>query len=244
MDYTNRIKSLLAKAQHASTPRAEAEVAAAMAAKLMLKHGIDEATARAERGTGPEEIIMDHMDLPGDHGTVLVEALAPIVFAMGGQAVFASHSNRLTIVGTDTLLDSLASLLTCLTLQMVSASNKSGDQAEKQLRANHPKWSDDQIFDSVDEHVWDYTRGFGKGVADKILARRGEVIDESPGNALVLQTEADRTKAAFARMFPNVGALRPKKVGDWAAQAAGRAAGRKADLGDGRVTGNMVKALS
>ncbi|MBO2461163.1 DUF2786 domain-containing protein [Actinomadura violacea] len=237
MDYVGKIQALLNKAEHPNTPPAEAEAAAAMAAKLMKAKGIEEAQIRSSKGQDPEEITLMVMEMPIEHGTVYYEAVYPLIVAMGGEALADTHKGEMTIVGTSSLLDSLTVLLTSLSLQMNSAFNAAGDKREAELRKLHPGWDDQQVWDAVDQWCWDYIRGWGAGVAEKIRARVGELADEAPGNALVLQTEADRIRAAYRKMFPHTVKLTGARKQHYLATAQGRQDGRNADIGDARVDG-------
>src|SRR5262245_6156970 len=56
----DRVRKLLAKAEHPSTPPAEAEAMSAKAAELMARHAIDEALldeARSDRSTPERRIV-------------------------------------------------------------------------------------------------------------------------------------------------------------------------------------------
>ncbi|MEV5710122.1 DUF2786 domain-containing protein [Actinoallomurus sp. NPDC052274] len=240
-DYAKKIKALRAKANHKNTPPEEAQALLAKVAELMMRHSIDEAALREERGDAPEEVTVATLDLPKEHGTVLMDAVYPMILAMGGEAIVIK--DVFTMVGTPSLLENLTTLFISLNNQMVTAANKAGDVHEAKLRKEHPRWSDDLINDKVDQFVWDYVRGYGKGVADKIRARRGEVINEAPGNALVLQTEEERIKAAFDLMYPHRKSMRGEALRNFDAIEAGRRAGRNADIGDTRVANNATRAI-
>ncbi|WP_242890777.1 DUF2786 domain-containing protein [Actinomadura litoris] len=240
MDYVSKIQALLAKAEHPNTPRPEAEAAAAMAAKLMKEKGIEEAQIRDSQGRDPEEITLMIMDLPTEHGTVMVEAIYPMVRAMGAESLYNPSVSEYTVVGTQSLLDSIKILITTVQLQMVGAANAAGDKHEAKLRKAHADWTEDQILDATDQWVWDYIRGYGKGLSDKISERVGELKDEAPGNALVLQSEADRTRRWFEQKFPNTQKLTPMRLQNWDATKKGIADGRNTDIGDGRVDGGKA----
>lgn len=237
MDYVGKIQALLAKAEHPNTPRAEAEAAAAMAAKLMKAKGIEEAQIRETRGDDPEEITLLIIELPTDHESVFFEAVAPMLKAMGAEAICDTYKGEMTVVGTRTLLGSIEILIASVQVQMVGAANKAGDEYESKLRVEQPRWSDDQIGDATDQWVWDYFRGYGAGLAEKIRARVGDLADEAPGNALVLQTEADRIRQWFRQAYPHTSPLKGQRVKHGDAVAKGMQDGRNTDIGDTRVDG-------
>ncbi|MGI5201659.1 DUF2786 domain-containing protein [Spirillospora sp. CA-108201] len=235
MDYVGKIQSLLAKAEHPNTPREEAEAAAAMAAKLMKAKGIEEAQIREARGDAPEEITILILELPTDHETVFFETVYPMLKAMGAEAICDSYSGEMTVVGTRSLLASIEILIASVQLQLVGAANKAGDEHEAKLRRQHRDWSEDRIADMTDQWVWDYIRGYGLGLGDKIRARVGDLADEAPGNALVLRTEADRIRDWYKQAFPHTSKLKGQRVKNTDAIAQGRQDGRNTDIGDTRV---------
>ncbi|MEU6033987.1 DUF2786 domain-containing protein [Actinomadura sp. NPDC047616] len=241
-NYKKMIKALLDKAEHPNTNPEEAAACAAKAAELMMRFGIDAAQLRKESGRKPEDIEMFTLELPGDHGTVLIEALYPIAQAMGAKCVVIDGD--LVMVGTVSMLENLEILLASLQLQMIGSSNAAGDAHEAKLRKQHPDWDDELIADMTDRWVWDYIRGFGRGVAEKIAKKRQIIIDESPGNELVLQTEQDRIRAQFHKMFPHLRPMRQQGYSSAAAQREGFAAGKMADVGDGYVGGQATRALT
>ncbi|WP_141575885.1 DUF2786 domain-containing protein [Actinomadura sp. WMMA1423] len=234
-DYVGTIRALLNKAEHPNTPREEAEALAAKAAKLMKAKGIEEAQIRAARGDAPEEVTLLILELPTEHETVFFETVYPMLKAMGAEALCDTYSGEMTVVGTRSLLASIEILISSVQLQMVGAANKAGDEHEAKLRRQHRDWSEDRIADVTDQWVWDYIRGYGLGLGDKIRARVGELADEAPGNALVLRTEADRIRDWYKQKFPHTGKLSTQRVRNGDAIAKGRQDGRNTDIGDARV---------
>lgn len=242
-DYRKIIQALLNKAQDHAVTQEEAAILMGKVAELMMRHGISEEEIRQKTGRGPEELTVLKLDLPGDHGTVIIEALWPICQAFGAKGVVTG--NMLTLVGTVSMLGNLEIMIASLELQMVSAANKFADAFEEKARKQNPTWTESRIANTTDRQMWDFIRGYGDGVASKIARKRQEIIDETPGNALVLRTEADRIKAAFTEMFPNLSSMRGTKYSSAEAKAAGFAAGKQADIGDTRVGGNSgTRALT
>ncbi|WP_433145114.1 DUF2786 domain-containing protein [Actinomadura nitritigenes] len=241
-DYKKVIRNLLAKAEHPNTPRAEAEAAAAKAAELMIRLGIDQATAREEAGKRPEDVEMLRLKLQDDHGTVLLQAFNPIAKAMGAETI--AIDGDLIMVGTVSLLNNLDMILKVVEIQMYGAANAAGEEYFAKLKKQHPTWSEDRIGDTTDSWVWDFFRGYGEGVAEKIRSKRQMIIDESPSNALVLRKDDVRIKDAYNKQFPSRGSVRVRAIHDNSAYSRGHAAGRKADLGDGHVAGRTAGMLN
>ncbi|MFI0406606.1 DUF2786 domain-containing protein [Actinomadura sp. 3N508] len=236
-DFVGKIKALLAKAEHPNTSPAEAEAYMALAAKLMKAKGIEEAHIRETRGDDPEEITLLVVELSIDHGTVMCEAVSPMIKAMGAEALYNSYTGELTVVGTRSLLGGIEILIASVQIQMIGSANKAGDEYEAKLRRQNPHWSYGQVGDAVDQWVWDYIRGYGGGLAAKIRERVGELADEAPGNALVLQTEADRIRNWFRQQFPNTVPLKGQRIQNADAIRRGARDGRNTDIGDTRVNG-------
>ncbi|WP_242882605.1 DUF2786 domain-containing protein [Actinomadura litoris] len=241
-DYKKIIKGLLAKAGHPNTPRAEAEAAAAKAAELMMREGIDESQVRQEEGRAPEEIEIFKLQLPGDHGTVLVKAFNPIARAMGAETIVIDSD--LVMVGTVSLLNNLDMILQVVEIQMYNSANAAGEKYKDKLKAQHPTWSENRVGDATMSWVYDYFRGYGMGVAEKIRKKRQTIIDESPSNALVLRKDDIRIKEAFNKQWPSWSPLGGHSISDHGAFGEGHAAGQRADLGDGHVAGRMAGMLN
>jgi hypothetical protein len=241
-DFKKVIRHLLAKAEHPNTPRAEAEAAAAKAAELMMREGIDQASVREKEGRKPEDIEMFRLKLSDEHGTVLVKAFNPIARAMGAETIVIDTD--LVMVGTVSLLNNLDMILKVVEIQMYTAANAAGEEYFAKLQKQHPTWSEDRVGDATDTWVWDFFRGYGEGVAEKIRRKRQMIIDESPGNALVLRKDDIRIKEAYEEKWPKRGWLGGHRIGNTGAFEQGHAAGQKADLGDGHVAGRMAGMLN
>ena len=240
--YASTIQSLLARAEHPETPKEEAQAAMAMAIEWMERHNIDQTQLREKQGKAPEEITVETVELTKDFGAAFAHALYPLIKSLGAEALLVG--DVLTVVATPTLLNNLWTLLAVMNVHMVDAANRAGDEHDAMLKKRHPRWSENRTNGIVDSHVTDFVFGYGQGLAEKIAKRRAAVMDEAPGNKLVLQGETERIKAKYKELFPNT---RKGKGGGIRSQEAveqGRVAGRAADIGDARVTGDAVKALA
>ena len=241
-DYRRKALGFLAKAEHPNTSPAEAEACTAKAAELMTKHNLGKLRLREERGQAPEKIVVETIDLTKDFGTMFAYAIYPLIRSMGAEALLVGEV--LTVIATPTLHDTLWTLLATMNINMVNAANQAGDKHEALIKKQNPRWSDNRIGPIVDKYVAAWVVGYGKGLAEKIGKRRKAVIDEAPGNALVLQTEAERIQAKYKELYPNARTGKGLGLQNQDAVEKGRAAGRAADIGDARVTGDAVKALA
>ncbi len=237
---TARVKALLARAEHPGTPEAEAQAAAAKAAELMMRHAISEAAVRAESGQAPEPVEVARYDVPGTggHGKARAAALSAAAIAYGCKvAVYGNDATRyrrtMLMVGTRSSLAALRVLLPSIELQMEMAARAATRAYGKRLRVM-TSWQDPGDRRTYTTAFYrDYVRGYGYGVADKIEATRGQIVDEAAGTgtALVLAGDAARVQAEFTRQFPRLGKGRPEHHRHPGAMAAGRTAGRRADIG-------------
>ena len=241
-DYGRKARALIAKANHPNTPQAEAEACTAMAAELIIRHKIDKSKLREEEGKAPEEIKVETIDLSKDFGTMFAYAIYPLIRSMGAEALLVGEV--MTVIATPSLHDTLWTLLGAMNVNMVRSANEAGDKHEALIKRQNPRWSDNKIGPIVDNYVAAFVVGYGKGLAEKITKRRKAVIDEAPGNKLVLQTEQDRIQTKYKELFPNARTGKGLSLQNQDAVEAGRKAGRAADIGDARVTGDAVKALA
>lgn len=249
IDHEGRVRALLARAEHPETPESEAQACAAKAAELMLRHAIDEAALRESRGEAPEPVVYwEHVVFGRDgHARARSAGLTAVVRAFGGEcAILGDGTYRrdvtlLTVV-TRSARDALALLLPSLTLQMDGTGTRAADA--------HIRCYPEQVFRrKADRTRWrnGYLKSFLVGycdvVAERVARARGRLREEPPAapGALVLARDDDRVRAAFAERFPVLGPARGQRVrGD--GFAAGRHAGRFADIGTGAV-GDLRRAL-
>ncbi len=247
IDHEGRVRALLARAEHPETPESEAQACAAKAAELMLRHAIDEATLRESRGEAPEPVVYwEHVVFGRDgHARARSAGLTSVVRAFGGECAILGDGTyrqdvKLLTVVTRSARDALAMLLPSLTLQMDGTGTRAADA--------HIRAYPEQVFRrKADRTRWrngylkSFLVGYGDVVAERVAQARGRLREELPSapqtsGALVLARDDDRVRAEFAARFPVLGRARGQRVrGD--GFAAGRHAGRYADIGTGTVGG-------
>ena len=213
-----RVRKLLAKAEHPATPAAEAEACSEKAAALMSRYVIDQAMLDAATTSGAKPIVRRIvLDAPYTMAkAVLLDRVAKAFRVC--VAIGADHGagRRCTMVGFAADLDMTELLFTSLLLQASSAMIAAS--------AGHPR-------------VKAFRRSFLMGYADVIGARLREVqqatereaASETPGTSVVLVDRAARVEAAFAEEFPHLRSLRTT-VSSGGGLSAGHAAGARADL--------------
>jgi hypothetical protein len=215
-----RVRKLLARAEHPATPPAEAESCSAKAAELMSRYVIDQAMLDAA-GDGGRSSAPIVRRIVVDAPYTIVKAVLLDRVAKSFRvcvAIGPDHGagRRCTLVGFDADLTMTEVLFTSLLLQastaMIAAS------------AGHPR-------------VKAFRRSFLIGYADMIGHRLAEVRRsteevadaETPGTSLVLVDRAAQVEAAFAEEFPQLRSLRTT-VSSAGGLTAGHAAGARADL--------------
>jgi hypothetical protein len=214
-----RVRKLLARAEHPATPVAEAEACSAKAAALMSRHVIDEALLDATRADRSAPVVREVVVEPpyAMAKAVLLSSVAAAFrscVAIGGDR--GSAGRRCTVVGFDGDLRATELLFTSLLLQASTA-----------MLAASP----------ADAGVRAFRRAFLLGYAATVGARlrdvRGDVEQEAttaaPGTAVVLADRHAQVQAAFSEQFPRLRTVR-STVSSASGVFAGQAAGLRADL--------------
>ena len=214
-----RVRKLLARAEHPSTPPAEAEACSEKAAALMSRYVIDRAMVDATASDAGAPVVRRiHIEAPYTIAkAVLLDRVAKafrVCVAIGGDH---GAGRRCSMVGfeADSAMAELlfTSLLLLASSAMIAAS------------AGHPR-------------VKAFRRSFLVGYADMIGHRLSEVrrtteeqaASEAPGTSVVLVDRTARVEQAFASEFPHLRSLRTT-VSSGSGLSAGHAAGAQADLG-------------
>lgn len=213
-----RVRKLLARAEHTATPPAEAEACSEKAAALMSRYVIDRAMLDAATPGAAAPIVRRIViDAPYTIAkAVLLDRVAKafrVCVAIGGDR---GAGRRCTMVGFAADIAMTELLFTSLLLQASTAMIATS--------VGHPR-------------VKAFRRSFLMGYADMIGHRLSEVRrsteeevnSETPGTSLVLVDRAARVEQAFADEFPHLRSLRTT-VSSASGLGAGQAAGARADL--------------
>lgn len=220
-----RVRKLLARAEHPTTPPAEAEACSAKAAELMSRHLIDRAVVDAGRSDHDKPVVRRIVvDAPYVVGkVVLLDEVAKafgIRVAIGGTA--SASSRRCTLVGFPGDLAMVELLFTSLLLQASTAMRHASE--------GHP---------NVKAFRRAFLFGYAYSVGTRLTAVRKDTVREAaattPGTELVLVDRQARVEAAFKDEFPRLGTFRTT-VSSGSGLVAGRHAGARADL-SARQTG-------
>ena len=215
----DRVRKLLAKAEHPGTPAEEAQAFSAKASALMAAYAIDQALVEASQPSAATPIVREiEVDPPyAMPRAVLLDRVARahrVRTVIGPDA--GSGRRRCTLVGFPVDLDIVEVLFTSLLLQASTAMLHASSDLDR------PKA---------------FRRAFLLGYADVIGARLATVREQTdadadrgrPGAALVLADRSDKVDALFAREFPHLRRLRMTTTSG-GGLSAGRAAGARADL--------------
>ena len=247
IDHEGRVRALLSRAEHPETPEAEAQACAAKAAELMMRHAIDEAALRARRGEGPEPVVYwEHIVAGGDgHARARSAGLTAVVRAYGGACALRGNGTyrqdiALLVVATESSRGALTLLLPSLTLQMDGAGARAADAHMGDFPAELFRRKGDRTR-WRNGYLKAFLVGYGDRVAERIEAARGRLRDgddhaPAESTSLVLARDDERVRTEFETRFPVLGRAREQRLRR-DGFAAGRDAGRFADLGSGNVTG-------
>jgi uncharacterized membrane protein YgcG len=226
----DKVRSILDRANHPNTPQAEAETALAMAQRLMMKHGLDEAVF-ANASNDSVEIVTDEIVVTGAWALNRVR-LAHCIAVANSVATYRSTNyskddrgrhkkNGLKVVVYGTKSD----IFTVKTLF-----------ASAELLAGRLIPKGDRSF----RHAW--WLGFASGVRKVLEGSKKDFVQEhGVGAGLVL---ADKYKRADNEMRAKV-CLRSTRTTYQSGNgySAGVSAGSSFNLGGRGVGGNAIGAL-
>ena len=214
-----RVRKLLARAEHPATPPAEAEACSAKAAALMSRHLIDRAMLDAaghDVGTPVTKRIT--VEPPYAMGrTVLLNEVAKafrLCVAVGGET--AGGGRSCTVVGFPADLAMAELLFTSLLLQ-ASRAMLIASRGRTNVKAFRRAF------------LFGYAAAIGERLREVHDRTEREAVAATPSTALVLVDRKTRVDAAFAEQFPRVRSMRPT-VSSGNGLTAGRVAGAEADL--------------
>jgi hypothetical protein len=215
----DRVRKLLAKAEHPGTPVAEAQAFSAKASALMAAYAIDQALLEAGQPSSSVPVVRQ-VDVDPPYAmprAVLLDRVARahrVRVVIGPDA--GSGRRQCSMVGFPVDLEVVEVLFTSLLLQASTAMLHASSESTR------PKA---------------FRRAFLLGYADVIGSRLAAVRQEtdayadraSTGAALVLADRADRVERLVEQEFPRLRNLR-MSTSSGGGLSAGRAAGARADL--------------
>lgn len=246
---TRMIAALLAKANDPAATDAERESYNDKATALMIRYGVDAALLAARDSHAPKEsITQHHVEYTGTYAPELVLLGHRVGDALGLRTYQVVSSGRRTstrklyLVGFQSDVDFARLILGSLQIQLTVA-------ADRHMRSYNLTHSAASAGDKYKRRRA-FIVGFAQRVAERLVVTRRATVQEAeaqsgPGTDLVL---VDRQRQVDEWLQDAVGPLRTTKgrrrYGVGGAEA-GRAAGDRADVGQGGVSNTSGrKALS
>ena len=215
----DRVRKLLARAEHPATPPAEAEACSLKAAALMSRYVIDQAMLDDARliSTGPET---RRINAQPPYAVPKAVLLSTVASAFRVCVAIGSHDGpdgrRCTLVGFPADLDTTELMFTSLLLQATTAMLQAS-RGRRDLRAFRRA----------------FLLGYAGSIGRRLAAVQHEVeldaATEAPGAELVLRDREARVEEAFNEQFPRLGKLRAT-ASSAGGLMSGRLAGERADL--------------
>jgi hypothetical protein len=247
-DYTEKITSLLRKAEAQGTTAEEAETLRQKAYELMAKHSIDQAAIDAKRAKGEstqEEVITDTIEFTGIYKDVLTQFCHNILTAFKTMTGYVEKNvylpqddhkksvrgHRYVIVGYESDVRQLRVLLVSLQLQALADLEdwwRSDEYAQVIRTGGTPM----QKFKTRREFIM----SFSLGAMAKIQERMSRLMNEAgPGTELAVRTRLDEVKAWLDAQKLGLRRSRGMERGDISARIAGQEAGRAANTGEANI---------
>lgn len=230
------IRKLLAKAEHDSTGKAEAEAFMARATDLMAKYGVDR--AMLSLSDPKSDVVGDRqMTIPGPYAMGRYNLLAAIACALGVRVVRFPGSRGAVPVhlfGMTSQLDLLDLLFHSCLIQCASAMAQ--DKGSTWDSVGNPK-------------VWarDYIVAFGRTVARRLTAQQQRAAQDNTERTgvstdLVLVDQKDQVARRVKETYPRLRGEAGRSLTTSGA-AQGRAAGERANLGGTGVSGAARRSI-
>jgi hypothetical protein len=229
----DKVRKLLAKAEHPATPAPEAEALSEKAAEIMARHSIDRAMIEARTTTGTP--LLRTVDVPAPYAVPKSVLLSRVGEAYAVQTVIGGRPDgdgrRCTIVGFVADLDITELLFTSLLLQATTAMFAALDE-----RATAPAFRRAFLF------------GYAARIGERLAAARERAVAETSeaadptgaSTALVLADRKDEVARVVAEAFPRLGSLRTR-ISDGNGLLAGHRAASAANLTTGGTVGGGAR---
>ena len=229
-DMKTKIAKLLAKAEGTDNEK-ERDSFNAKAEKLMLKLGIQRAELESAGEVKPEEIVEVVREWTGNYSIVMVPFTHSVASGFGNLTVLQQNVSamlrRTFIIGHKSDVEAFTTLLDSLSLQAMSALHRWQREHAEERRG----------LTDMEKYVQhrSFLAGFGQEVGNRLGREQRQVKKEehiSKGAELVLASKMDRVTNWVDETYGELKTSRGgMKYGDREARAAGRDAGKNADLG-------------
>jgi hypothetical protein len=225
-----KIRALLSKAE-ATTFAEEADTYTAKAQDLMTRYAIDEALLEESAGNG--EVIIRRIHIDNPYAQAKVQLLSIVGDINRVRVIWDDHHGMATVVGMAVDLQLVELLFTSLLVQATRALTEAGNVRTTQAGYRSGRMNRAPAF----------RRAFLLSYAHRIGERLEAAIDQATAESSVshgaelvpvLQRRAEAVDQTFARLFPQTGQIRAKRV-DARGWDAGRTAADRAVFLAGQV---------
>lgn len=221
----DRVRKLLAKAEHPSTPAPEAESMSAKAAELMARYTIDAAMLEDRDTTGA--IGMRRLVIPAPYTrakAAMLNRLARCYHVEGVFTLGGPDSGATRLYGFDADLDVVEMLFTSLLVQCTRAMFHAENHELSIVTGGSPR-----AFRQA------FILAYAMRVSERVeRATRRVEADAGQSTALVLADRSAQVKSHVAEAYPNLKTTRITSSNGNGAKA-GRAAADRATIGHGAV---------
>lgn len=251
-DILRRVRALLDRAEHASTPQPEREACIAKAQSLMLRHAIDEAMVRRDPRAQTVKPIVKHIVYAEGKGyhQAKVDLLSAVCRHNRCKVVFYTWSQRSSnkeryadIIGFPDDVAWCEMLYTSLWLQLFEAGSKAHEQAPYDY-----DWEKDR---HVKPHGKTFIAAFADGFIQQVRHRMyeanrnatAEAEAQTTGSELALLDRNKQVKAFYDDYYgDSLGRPmnRSSNRGNAEAWGAGAAAGKRANIGQTAIGRNAA----
>lgn len=226
----DKVRAILDRANHPNTPQAEAETALALAQKLIIKHGIDEASLVIT--DKPEDIVKDELVIAGRYDVRRL-TLAFTIAKANSVASYRSerwqddkHVKVLVLYGTSADIFAVKTLFASADLLASRLIPKHGDRSLK------TSW-------------W---HGFTSGIRQVLTKAKNDVIKESGSDgssvALVLASKYERADKEMNANVKLRSISNRSSIRNSSAYYSGVKSGASFSLGSTRIGGGTIGALN
>ncbi|WP_188302331.1 DUF2786 domain-containing protein [Streptomyces sp. CBMA123] len=232
------IRALLAKAEDAATPEAEAELARTRAMEMMAKYGVDEALL-SDGQPSRDGITARYIDLPNPWSMSRVRLMCFIAEAVGCKAINmgqeANGVRRVHVVGYESDVQRAEILYTSLLLQMLNGLNRQAvPYGVRSAKAWRNSWQLGFIV-RVTERL--------KAIEEAArAAAAGETSATGRSTELVLADRDTMVESAYRKAHPKTWKQRSSFSGN--GYGDGVAAGNRADIGGTRIGGRSAESVA
>lgn len=241
-----RVRKLLAQAEDQSGTE-EGDTFSAMAEKLMIRHGIEQAVLDEAEGRDKGEVTARRIWCSAPYSKQKASLLCTVAVFNQGKAVI--HTPRkgygkgcaVSIYGFERDLESIEFLFTSLALQATQALTKRPVPADRFGRRMDPATFRSGWLMDFDLGVTSRMREMQQDAEQEADAARDVTGETGANAAVVVRDKQQQISDHVAELYPHLGQMRMRSSG--VGQGDGFSAGRSADLGAKRF-GSSRKQLS